>query len=373
MNETEKKVIYLCRCILDNIPADPDKLTDIDLDDLYRYCQYHLITALVCYALESAGIKDQRFIQVKEKAIRKNMLLDAERKRIQKYFDEEQIWNMPLKGVILKELYPKIGMRQMSDNDILFDARKRSEVTAFMKRSGYHNEDGFSEHCDEWIKEPVYNYEMHQNLFSEGYNQVFYDYYKNIFNKLIRNDDKTYEYKFTDEDFYIYLTAHAFKHCSNSGSGIRTLIDCYVFLKAKKDTLDMDYISAELKKLEIEEFENTLRNTALHIFSDETGLNDEDARTFEFMSRSGTYGNLTNEMKTKSKLLNADNKAKYIFRRIFPNRAFYKRWFPIADRHPVLIPAIWTYRLLRAPFKRGESIKAEIRSFKKMDNEFFNE
>lgn len=372
MNETENTVIYLCRCILNNKPIEQDKLADIDLDALYRYTQYHLITALVCYALESTGIKDQRFIQVKEKAIRKNMLLDAERKRIQEFFDEKQIWNMPLKGVILKELYPKIGMRQMSDNDILFDAGKRSEVSSFMKKSGYHQKNGSNDHCDEWVKEPLFNYEMHLNLFEEGCNQVFHDYYRDVFNKLIRNDDKTYEYKFTDEDFYIYMTAHAYKHCNIGGSGIRTLMDYYVFLKAKSDTLNMDYISDELKKLEIEEFENKLRNTAIHIFSGETELTDEEAGTFEFMSRSGTYGNLTNTMKTMSRLLNADNKTKYIFRRIFPNRAFYKRSFPIADKYPVLIPAVWTFRLFRAPFKRSEIIKAEIRAFNKIDNDFFN-
>lgn len=44
---------------------------------------------------------------------------------------------MPLKGVILKELYPKIGMRQMSDNDILFDETYRKDVVRFMKNKGY--------------------------------------------------------------------------------------------------------------------------------------------------------------------------------------------------------------------------------------------
>jgi len=346
-------------------------VNDIDLDSLYKFCQYHSITALIGYALESVGIKDSRFVQVKEKAIRKNMLLDVERKRIQKFLDEKQIWNMPLKGVVLKELYPKIGMRQMSDNDILFDAEKRSVVSDFMKKSGYHHKNALSSNCDEWVKEPMYNYEMHMNFFTEGSNPVFYNYYKDVFKKLVRINDKTYEYKFTDEDFYIYMTAHAYKHYNFGGSGVRTLIDYYVFLKAKSDTMDIDYILDELDELGLTEFEASMRKTSLHIFSGDADLTDEEASVLKFMSESGTYGNNKIKMKNTSKLINANSKSQYILKRIFPNAAYFKRWFPITYKYPVLIPFVWVYRLFRAPIKRREKIKAEIVQFKKMDNDSF--
>ena len=35
---------------------------------------------------------------------------------------------MPLKGSVIKDLYPRMGMRQMSDNDILFDAERTKDV-----------------------------------------------------------------------------------------------------------------------------------------------------------------------------------------------------------------------------------------------------
>ncbi len=371
MNEIENKAIYLCRCILSNIPIEPDKVNDIDLDSLYKFCQYHSITALIGYALESVGIKDSRFVQVKEKAIRKNMLLDVERKRIQKFLDKKQIWNMPLKGVVLKELYPKIGMRQMSDNDILFDAEKRSEVSDFMKKSGYHHKNEINVHCDEWVKEPMYNYEMHMNFFTEGSNPVFYNYYKDVFKKLVRINDKTYEYKFTDEDFYVYMTAHAYKHYSYGGSGVRTLIDYYVFLKAKSDTMDIDYVLDELDKLGLTEFEASMRKTSLHIFSGNADLTDEEASVLKFMSESGTYGNSVNKIKNTSKLLNANSKPQYIFRLIFPNVAYYKKWFPIAYKYPVLIPFVWVYRLSRGVFKRRDRVENDLRTVKKMDNDAF--
>lgn len=94
----------------------------------------------------------QKFIEAKSKAIRKNILLDTEREKIFEFLEQNKIWYMPLKGVILKELYPKIGMRQMSDNDILFDETYRKDIVRFMKNKGYHLKSGINAHCDEWVK-----------------------------------------------------------------------------------------------------------------------------------------------------------------------------------------------------------------------------
>ena len=53
--------------------------------------------------------------------MRKALLFDAERKGILDFMEQRGIWYLPLKGVVLKDYYPAVGMRQMSDNDILYD------------------------------------------------------------------------------------------------------------------------------------------------------------------------------------------------------------------------------------------------------------
>ncbi|MCQ2417583.1 MAG: nucleotidyltransferase family protein [Oscillospiraceae bacterium] len=374
MNAIEDTVISLCRCVVNNLPIDASLLENTDLDALYQLCRYHSVTSLVCYGLESVGIRDTAFVQAKEKSIRKNLLLDAERKRILQFMDEQKIWNMPLKGIWLKELYPRVGMRQMSDNDILFNADKRSEVSEFMKKSGYHNLNTMEVnlHCDEWVKEPLYNFEMHFSLFSMGGNDVFYHYYKDVFSKLIRVSESGYTYRFTDEDYYIYLTAHAFKHYDYGGIGIRTLIDNYVYLKSKEKELDWDYISAELQKLHIAGFEQRLRTTSQHVFSPDPISNPETEEMLDYMFQSGTYGNVSNVIQREFKMLNARNKKEYLVRRIFPNMNFYRKNFPVAARYPVLIPFAWLFRLVRAPFKRRESICKELKILQKMDRQTTN-
>lgn len=63
--------------------------------------------------------------------------MDAERVEIIKFLEEKHIWYMPLKGVILKEFYPEYGLRQMCDNDILFDNDYTDEVRKWFFNRGY--------------------------------------------------------------------------------------------------------------------------------------------------------------------------------------------------------------------------------------------
>lgn len=152
MKQTAYDMLYLSACAVNETVPDPEYISHLDLQKLFELCQYHSLTALVCTALESAGIYDKKFMEVRAKAIRKNMLLDAEREKICRFLEQNDIWYMPLKGVILKEFYPQIGMRQMSDNDILFDESYRKEVMQFMKNRGYHLKGNNGKHCDEFLK-----------------------------------------------------------------------------------------------------------------------------------------------------------------------------------------------------------------------------
>ena len=133
-------MLELTICSIKGEIPDSAILKDIDFNALFEVCQEHILTACTAYALESAGIKNEAFLQAKEKAIRKNILLDAERTKILQKLEQEKIWHMPLKGAVLKDWYPKLGMRQMSDNDILYDGAFRQKVKEIMLESGFSDE-----------------------------------------------------------------------------------------------------------------------------------------------------------------------------------------------------------------------------------------
>ena len=71
-------VMRLCACAVNGEIPDADWIRGMDLDLLYKAAKQHLLTAVVGYALESAGIHDHAFLQAKAKAMRKLGLMDAE-------------------------------------------------------------------------------------------------------------------------------------------------------------------------------------------------------------------------------------------------------------------------------------------------------
>lgn len=108
MNKTEQDILYLVSCALHQTKPNVEGM---DFEKISKMAMSHTISSMVCMALESAGIKVDVLMDQKNKAIRKVMLLDSEREKIFSLFEKAGIWYLPLKGVILKEMYPVYGMR----------------------------------------------------------------------------------------------------------------------------------------------------------------------------------------------------------------------------------------------------------------------
>lgn len=359
-------MIYLTSCALNSRTPDITRVSEMDLDGLFFVCQKHSLTACVAYALEDAGVSHRDFSQAKAKAIRKNILLDSERQKILNRLEQEQIWYMPLKGSILKDWYPKLGMRQMSDNDILFDAAFRAKVKKIMldldfvcKYYGVGNNDVY-------FKAPVCNFEMHHELFSPTDVGNLYNYYSGVKNRIVKDDNNAYGYHFRTEDFYIYVTAHEYKHFSEGGTGLRSLADIYIFVQKFGNTLDRDYIQSESLKLEFSEFERQSRELAIKLFTDEP-LTEQDKEMLDYYIFSGTYGNISNTVHNTINKKGLGSKKKYIFYRIFPPIEHYKVGFPWAYKHKWLIPVAWMYRIIRSIFTGRKKLRAEIRNLNNTD------
>ena len=349
-------LIYLIRCVLHNKIPTREKLDKIDLEQLFYVASAHTLSAVVAYALESAGIYDKAFSEAKNKAIRKNILLDVERERVFAEFEKAGIWYMPLKGIILKDYYPRIGMRQMADNDFLIDKKRQSDIKDIMTFCGFENKQyNISKH-DVYFKEPVSNFQMHVSLFDANPNDPLYNYFKDIDKRLITKDSSRFARCFTNEDFYIYIKAHEYKHYSSSGTGLRSLVDTYVYIKKFGDVLDWDYLTAEFTKIGINDYEIKSRLLAMDLFNGKM-LNDDEKELLNYYIFSGTYGKIENSVKN-SVLKNSNSKLKYILSRmILPMDAINKS-YPLFYKYRILLPFLPIYRLVRN--RNLKRIKTEI-------------
>lgn len=372
MTQATRYLIYLASCAVNNTVPDRDRVAVMDLSALYKTARRHMMTAITAMALESAGVRDPAFTQEKGKAIRKNAALDEERAAIFSLFEQQGIWYMPLKGALLKDLYPKFGMRQMSDNDILIDASRASDVRGIMESLGYTTEHFGESHHDIYHKEPIFNFEMHIGLFGPEHNIRFpeaYPYYKDIYSRLRKNSENGFGYHFSDEDFYVFMLAHDYKHYQLAGTGLRSLLDIYVFLHAKPE-LDWNYLAEETRKLGISDFENQCRKASLALFSGRE-LSQEEAELVEFMSASGTYGTKEQHLRNdvKRNLNQSGGRKAYLWQRLFLPASVLRNAYLTLDRHPWLIPFYSVWRLIHAVLFRRKTIKNELRVLKEVSDQ----
>lgn len=342
-------VIYLAACAVNRVLPDADRVKGMDLALLYHVADFHLLTAITAMALESAGVCDPAFTQAKSKAIRKVILMDAEMKALFARLDAAGIWHMPLKGSVLKDLYPAVGMRQMADHDILIDPSRAADVNEIMESLGFTTEHFGTGVHDTYHKEPVCNFEIHRVLFGESHDDKLVAYYRNVGDRLIKGTGC--ERHFTPEDFYLYMIAHEYKHYSSGGTGLRSLLDTYIYLRSK--ALDLEYVTGEAGKLGIADFEAANRSLALHLF-DGAELTGTDREMLDYILSSGTYGTIKNRIRNTMKKRNW-TKIRYALHRFFvpvsrknPDYADYAGQYPFFYRHMLLLPFLPFYRTFRA-------------------------
>ncbi len=364
-------MLYLAQCAVNQKTPDKTRIDALNLEQLYEAAKKHSMTAVTAIGLEAAGIRDPHFTAAKEKALRKNILLDAERKRILQKLEEAEIWYMPLKGAILKEYYPKSAMRQMSDNDILCDSTCREKIHDIMLSLGFTSEH-FGISCDDaYFKKPVSNFEMHSALFAieevQGL-ENFCHYYSNVKERLLKDEDNQYGWHFSNEDFYLYVTAHEYKHYASSGTGVRTLLDTYVFMKKFHDVIDWHYLHEELKKLGIFAYEKQSRHLAEKIFTEQP-LTAQEQNMLDYYIFSETYGNPANRAANRfqnfAQQSGSTSPGQYIFQRIFPSMEFVKAWYPFFYQHKILLPVLWfIVRPFRALTVHKKDVAEEVRQLK---------
>lgn len=378
LSKIDEHLIYLISCALRGTEVKAEFIDEIDLVGLFVLAQKHSVAAMVCMALEKTDAFEQadravkkRWLDAKNNAVRKNILLDADRQILMDEMENAGIRHMPLKGSILKDWYPQYGMREMTDIDIFFDETKREQVKDIFLRHDYSVYAFNKSNHDVYLKPPVYNFEMHANLFDEKNSKDITAKYRGIEQKLISDDNKKFRFRFTQEDFYVYLITHAFKHYNFSGTGIRTLVDIYVMNQKIGSAMDRGYVRKELQILGVEAFEKNSRDLGEKIFCDvpisQISLTAEERTMLQHCMGVGTYGSFERSINGTLRSIQKDKepitgftKVKYCMKRLFPGREWCKNNYPFVYRHPCLLPFFWIWRCIKKIPISKKKIQKEI-------------
>ena len=340
-NKEVNYLLQLLRCALNEQPALADDA--VNIKELFRLAKRQQVYTTILPALEAGGVLTQEQLtqwhdyQMSE--LQKLIMVDAERAAICGELDALQIPYMFLKGLEIREYYPKVAMRQMSDNDILYDASRREELMTLMKKHGYYlgASGGIS---DDFYKKPFCTFEFHRTLFNpeESFCPDF-----DPMQHAVPYGEGSSRMVISREDNYLYALGHLYKHYSCvDGCGVRFICDLYL-LTHSDDVLDWDYINAELKCFGIADFNRTALCLADAIFED--GALTDDARDLlDFMLEGGVFG--TSSYDIDEEVEKYGSKSRYLRHRIFPSPEHMRAEYRALEQKPYLLPYFYGYRLV---------------------------
>ena len=320
-------------------------------------------------SLFSLGIKGDKFIGEELKTlVDKTYNVETLQLSTQEYYaekifsllKEKGIKFMPLKGYLLRNLYPKKEMRNSCDIDFYFDVNSKKEVDKIIKDLGFTFSHKGQSH-DVWKLNTI-TIEPHFKLFGKEDNR-FSDFIETSFEKLKVVDGV--EYSFTNEDYYLYMVYHAYKHMLDSALSIRTIVDFYVFNKFVN--YDNNYVQDCLEKLNLKTFEYQIKKL-LKVWFDNEVEDSESYALNTFIAKNSLFGEMSNLVVFKNDLTSKDKglKKKIFLKRVFPSSKELKDkygWY----KTPILYPIAWLVRLFTLIIKRPKDIKNHYNTIKNVD------
>ena len=99
-------------------------------------------------------------------------------------------------------------------------------MKSILEKMGYETKKFGSGNHDCYQKEPVCNFEMHRALFGRNQETKIKEYYSDVKNRLIKDNDNAFGYHFSPEDFYNFeANTRDFSH------EIQPFLTCVYFTK----------------------------------------------------------------------------------------------------------------------------------------------
>lgn len=371
MNEAQRGIVALLKSAVTGEKADlPD---GFDLEQAAGIVLSHHCSTLVWKGALQSGFDPQKpfmqkLFQYYCKAVQVNRRQMRELERIFTAFDEHGIDYMPLKGCILKKLYPAPEMRMMGDADILIRLEQYERIIPVLQELGLQEKQE-TEHELVWASDAL-KVELHKWLIAPSGSE-FPTYFGNGWPLAKRAEGC--RHAMTPEDTFVYLFTHFTKHYRGSGIGCRHLVDLWVYLRAHPG-LDEARVREALALLHLERFYQNVRRTISVWFEDGDG--DETTRLItEFLFSSGSWGSqeqgtlasgVRNMQQPDHKL---QGKAAYILKRIFPDVSYLRLNYPVLKKAPYLLPGVWVHFLVSRVFFTRSAWKKHARNLSVLTKE----
>lgn len=338
--------------------AEQQKLLPVVVDALYAW---HAAEDLEDYPTYKRTAR----AQVMEQARRGLEFLEVYDK-----LKEAGVFPLVVKGCVCRTAWRKGDLRISGDEDIYVRPEDFTKACQLLQDCGLTKKEDADPIADfeiGWRRPNSTLYiELHQKLFAPdagalGSLQQFFD---DAFDRA-----REYEvergaakvWSMSPEDHLLYLILHAYKHFIRSGFGIRQVCDVGLWMKAYGNEIDHEQIISKLALARAQYFAAAI----LAIAKEDLGIDLQLPPCWDALSvdrkpmlddllDAGIYGSSSMSRQHSAPMLKEavaasreNRKRSGVLRHAFPPREKLLREYPVLQKHPAALPAVWLKRLLK--------------------------
>ena len=343
MTPTQSDLIRLLRCAVLGEPL-PGDYAPKDGQELLALAKTHDLAHLVSFALREHGLLDpadavgKEFDRQQMLAIWRVSVLEHDLAELRAAFEAAGAAFIPLKGTVLRSLYPEPWMRPSADIDILMRPDAVAGAVEALAAPGWKSGAVGGNYCH--IESPSgFHIDLHTSLLKDG--GAACPPLEAAWETAVPVREGAAEHRLSDAMFYLFHVYHAAHHMRHGSCGVRAVLDTWLLNHR------VDFAAAARRALleqgGLARFADTLEAVAEAWFSGApTDARYAEAEQLIFLG--GVYLGAHNITAAQA---SAGGSGAYVLRRVFPSRSLLRAAYPVLDRLPWLLPVCWTHRLFR--------------------------
>lgn len=378
MNKTQEYIVEILNHSIHNKKIELDKNEDISWKDILEECKSHNIEALVYYGIHSNTLKtiDKEILESwKKQTFMSNIYQINHIKQISNIlsiFNGKNIPVIVLKGLVIRDLYPKSELRTMGDADILVHEQDLNKVKEILKDMEYEEVCRHGFHIV--FCKGNSHIEVHWTISDEEIWIGLNEFTDEVWNNAIEvNVEDSKSLSMNYEDLLFHLIIHKANHLKSSGFGIRQICDVALLVDKKREYINWNEFINKLKRSKIDKFAMIILEICNKLFEIEFPKELEYMRVkneiytdilIDIIFLNGVHGKKEIISSVAKYFSDSNQKNNFItgfINMYFPSQDKLTNRYSYAKNNKLFLPIAWIHRLLNAIFRRDFRLSEKVK------------
>ncbi len=373
MSPSTQKALF--SCLAAALGASPVSEIGVDFSALYKHANAHDLVHLVALGLKKNGLlkkEDPASAKFEKKilqAVFTTERIEYETARTSSLLEEAGIDHIPLKGAVLRPLYPEPWMRTSCDTDIFIHPEDcEKAISLLCEKLNYKRQEDHTLHDYQLTSPNGVHLELHYDLIEDDLFPKTAPFLRSVWEEARCAEGFSHKKEMTAELFYFYHLVHMAKHFLEGGCGIRPFLD--LFILEEKMPCNRDRLETMLAHSGLTSFYHVARELVSAWLSGKEKT-DLAAKAEAYILRGGVYGSLENQSAVKAG--QGEGGASSFLKMAFLDRESLAVIYPKLKEKPSLFPFYQVKRWFRIfnPKKRKkvQSIASSVSQVSKSKKE----